>query len=142
FRRVSSDLLDLEYFGLSDADLGTRFVAGKFIGLPGATLKEILEKLQRVYCGPVGIEYSALNKMDRIEWLAKAVEEEMPKPVSLEQKSRILEKLNQGVIFEKFLHTKYIGQKRITLAGGENTIVALDAIINLAADNGVQEMAK
>lgn len=132
--------LDLEYFGLSDADLGTRFVAGKFIGLPGATLKEILEKLQRVYCGPVGIEYSALNKMDRIEWLAKAVEEEMPKPVSLEQKRRILEKLNQGVIFEKFLHTKYIGQKRFSLEGGENTIVALDAIIELAAEYGVQEV--
>lgn len=132
--------LDLEYFGLSDADLGTRFVAGKFIDLPGATLKEILEKLQRVYCGPVGIEYSALNKMDRIEWLAKAVEEEMPKPVSLEQKRRILEKLNQGVIFEKFLHTKYIGQKRFSLEGGENTIVALDAIIELAAEYGVQEV--
>ena len=61
-------------------------------------------------------------------------------PLPLEKRKRILEKLNQGVMFEKFLHTKYIGQKRFSLEGGETTIPALDAIINTAADNDVQEV--
>ena len=64
----------------------------------------------------------------------------MPKPVPLEQKRRILQKLNEGVMFEKFLQTKYVGQKRFSLEGGESTIPALDAIINTAADNNVQEV--
>lgn len=132
--------LDLNFFGLSDNDLNDKFAAGKFIGLPDATLADIVAKLKKVYTGAVGIEYSSLNKMDRIEWLAKAVEEEMPRALPIEQKKNVLEKLNQGVIFEKFLHTKYIGQKRFSLEGGENTIVALDAIINLAAEDGVQEV--
>jgi 2-oxoglutarate dehydrogenase E1 component len=61
-------------------------------------------------------------------------------PLALDKQKRILEKLNEGVIFEKFLHTKYVGQKRFSLEGGETTIPALDAIINLAADSGVQEV--
>ena len=75
-----------------------------------------------------------------IEWLKNAVENSMMQPVPLEQKRRILQKLNEGVMFEKFLHTKYIGQKRFSLEGGETTIPALDAIINTAADNNVQEV--
>ena len=63
------------------------------------------------------------------------MEKKFLKPVPLEKKKRILEKLNEGVMFEKFLHTKYIGQKRFSLEGGETTIAALDAIINTAADN-------
>ena len=117
----------------------TVFAAGKFIGLGSAPLKDILAHLKKVYTGSVGLEYSALNKMDRIEWLANAIETEMQKPLSLEQKKIILEKLNQGVMFEKFLHTKYIGQKRFSLEGGETTIAALDAIIDVAADHGVEE---
>ncbi|MFM9735785.1 hypothetical protein, partial [Streptomyces niveiscabiei] len=61
-------------------------------------------------------------------------------PLPIEKKKRVLEKLNQGVMFEKFLHTKYIGQKRFSLEGGETTIAALDAIINVAANNAVQEV--
>lgn len=132
--------LDLKYFGLGEQDMETVFAAGKFIGLGSAPLKDILAHLKKVYTGSVGLEYSALNKMDRIEWLANAVETEMQKPLSLEQKKIILEKLNQGVMFEKFLHTKYIGQKRFSLEGGETTIAALDAIIDVAADHGVEEV--
>lgn len=132
--------LELNYFGLSDADLNTSFEAGKFIGLGKAPLKSIIDKLVKCYTSSVGVEYSALNTMERIEWLAKAVEERMLQQVPLEQKRRILEKLNQGVIFEKFLHTKYIGQKRFSLEGGESVIPALDAIINQAGTNGVKEV--
>ncbi len=132
--------LELKNFGLADSDLNTEFEAGKFIGLGKTSLKNIVDHLVKCYASNVGVEYSALNKMDRIEWLAKAVEKEFFNPLPLEQKKRILEKLNQGVIFEKFLHTKYIGQKRFSLEGGETTIAALDAIINTAAANGVKEV--
>ncbi len=132
--------LDFKYFGLSDNDLETSFEAGRFIGLGKATLRQIRDHLVKCYASNVGVEYSALNRMERIEWLAKAVEQEFHQPLPLEQKRRILEKLNQGVIFEKFLHTKYIGQKRFSLEGGETAIAALDAIINSAALNGVKEV--
>jgi 2-oxoglutarate dehydrogenase E1 component len=132
--------LDLQYFGLSDADLNTAFEAGKFIGLQGASLKDIIAKLQKIYASSVGVEYTYINDTERCSWLEKAVEEKLWEPVSLDQKKRILEKLNEGVIFEKFLHTKYIGQKRFSLEGGETAIAALDAIINTAANDDVQEV--
>jgi len=132
--------LDLHFFGLSDGDLNTKFHAGKFIGLSGATLQEIVAKLQKIYASSVGVEYTYVNDEERCAWLEKAVEEKLLQPLSLDQKKRILEKLNQGVIFEKFLHTKYIGQKRFSLEGGETAIAALDAIINTAANDDVQEV--
>ncbi len=132
--------LGLNNFGLSDSDLSTSFEAGKFIGLGKTTLKNIIDHLVKCYASSVGVEYSALNRMDRIEWLANAVEKEFFKPMPLDKKRRILEKLNQGVIFEKFLHTKYIGQKRFSLEGGETTIAALDAIITEGAATGVKEV--
>ena len=132
--------LQLSNFGLSDDDLNTTFEAGKFLGLPNAPLKDIIAKLQRSYTATVGVEYSGMNDQERIEWLGNEVENEFHKPFTPEEKKCILEKLNQGVIFEKFLHTKYVGQKRFSLEGGETTIAALDAIINTSADLGVQEV--
>jgi 2-oxoglutarate dehydrogenase E1 component len=132
--------LDLKYFGLSETDLGQTFVAGQFIGLGTATLQQILDRLQKIYTGHVGVEYHYITKPGRAEWVEKEVETTLQQDLPLEKKRRILEKLNQGVIFEKFLHTKYIGQKRFSLEGGETTIAALDAIINTGADNGVQEV--
>lgn len=132
--------LDLKYFGLADSDLATGFEAGKFVGLGKTSLKNILAKLEKVYTAAVGIEFSSLNDNERVEWITKAAEERLLQPVSLEQRRHILEKINQGVIFEKFLHTKYIGQKRFSLEGGESLIPALDAIINRAARNDVKEV--
>src|ERR671919_584673 len=77
---------------------------------------------------------------ESIDWMTNEMEKKFTDPLSLEKKKRILEKLNQGVMFEKFLHTKYIGQKRFSLEGGESTIPALDAIINTGADFGVKEV--
>ncbi len=132
--------LGLEFFGLSDADLITDFEAGKFIGLGRTTLKNILEKLTNVYAAHVGIEISALNDERKISWLTEAMEGRFQQSPPLEQKKRILQKLNEAVMFEKFLHTKYIGQKRFSLEGGETTIPALDAILNTAAANNVEEV--
>ncbi len=132
--------LSLKDFGLSEADLTTSFQAGQFIGLGTATLQDILKKLNQAYAGPIGAEFSYLRQPDRIQWMTDAVEQQLTQAVPLAQKRRILEKLNQGVILEKFLHTKYVGQKRFSLEGGENTIVALDAMINTAASLHVQEV--
>jgi 2-oxoglutarate dehydrogenase E1 component len=82
----------------------------------------------------------SISAIKKIDWISNAVENEMLQDISLKKKKRILEKLNQGVMFEKFLHTKYVGQKRFSLEGGETTIAALDAIISTAADHEVQEV--
>jgi 2-oxoglutarate dehydrogenase E1 component len=132
--------LDIKYFGLSDADLNETFTAGKFCGLANATLAEIIAHLQKCYTTHLGIELTSINKENRIDWLTYEVEQTMAKPIALEKRKRILEKLNQGVMFEQFLHKKYVGQKRFSLEGGETTIAALDAIINTAAENEVQEV--
>ncbi|WP_447641282.1 MULTISPECIES: 2-oxoglutarate dehydrogenase E1 component [Chitinophagaceae] len=132
--------LELKYFDLSDADLNTPFVAGKFIHLENATLKDIVAKLQKMYCGNIGFEYDAMTDSEEIAWLRNAIENDIPKQLTLEDRKRALEKTNQGVIFEKFLQTKYIGQKRFSLEGGEALIPGLDAIITSAANNGTKEV--
>lgn len=132
--------LSLQNFGLSDADLDTEFETGKFTGLGKTTLRNIVEHLQKCYTHNLGVEFRADNSNRKLEWVMHAVENTMLKPVPLDQKKRILQKLNEGVMFEKFLHTKYIGQKRFSLEGGETTIAALDAIIDVASQNNVQEV--
>jgi len=132
--------LDLQYFGLSDADLNTSFEVGQFVGLGKSSLKNILDYLQKAYTSHVGLEYGHITDSKKIEWLINATEKTLQASVTLEQKKRILQKLNEGVMFEKFLHTKYIGQKRFSLEGGETTIAALDAILNTASENNVKEV--
>ncbi|MDR3714352.1 MAG: 2-oxoglutarate dehydrogenase E1 component [Puia sp.] len=132
--------LDLAFFGFSEADLKKSFFAGNLIGLGTTSLENILQHLQKTYASHVGIEFKYISDQKKIDWLTTEMEKKFLNPLSLEKKRRILEKLNQGVMFEKFLHTKYIGQKRFSLEGGETTIPALDTIINTAADNGVQEV--
>lgn len=132
--------LSLEEHGLSDADLDTTFLAGTFLGMGKATLRNILEYLRHTYTGDVGIEYTYINNADKYKWVEEHFEAMMRETHTLQQQKRILEKLNEGVIFEKFLHTKYIGQKRFSLEGGESAIPALDTIINRAASSGVQEV--
>ena len=132
--------LGLENFGFTDADLDTTFEAGKFVGLGKASLRNIVAHLQKCYTHNLGVEFSSVNSRRKRDWIINAVEHTMQEAVPLEQKKRILQKLNEGVMFEKFLHTKYIGQKRFSLEGGETTIAALDAIINTASSNNVQEV--
>lgn len=132
--------LELSFFGLSEGDLDKAFRAGKLIGLGTATLREILQHLKNCYASNVGIEFKYISDQEKVDFLIREMEQNARMPLELEKKKRILEKLNQGVIFEKFLHTKYIGQKRFSLEGGETTIAALDAIINTSADLGVKEV--
>ena len=132
--------LDLSYFGLSDSDMSQTFQAGKFVGLGATTLKNILTHLQTCYTSSVGAEFKYISSKEKVSFLIAEMETNFKAPIHLDKKKHILEKLNQGVIFEKFLHTKYIGQKRFSLEGGESSIAALDAIINTAASHDVQEV--
>ena len=142
-RRDRKPHLKLEDFNLSEEDLNTSFFAGKEIGLEGATLRQILTKLEKIYCGNIGFEFHQIPDRVRRRWLRtriEAADSDASYGLSHEKKRRILEKLNGAVVFEKFLHTKYIGQKRFSLEGGETTIPALDAMIRLATEDKVEEV--
>src|SRR4030095_4920855 len=104
------------------------------------TLRNIYHYLEKCYASHIGIEFKYISDQKKIDWLTNEMEKNFQNPLPLDKKKRILEKLNQGVMFEKFLHTKYVGQKRFSLEGGETTIPALDAIISTAADQDVQEV--
>ncbi len=132
--------IDLSFYGFTEADLDKEFQAGSLLGLGTTSLRNILTHLQAVYASHVGIEFKYISNQKKVDFLTNAMEKNFTKPLPTESKRRILTKLNEGVMFEKFLHTKYIGQKRFSLEGGETTIPALDAIINTGADGGVQEV--
>ncbi len=132
--------LSLAFFGLADADLEREFQIGASLGLGVAKLKDILGFLEKVYANHFGVEFKYITSQEKLDWLTNEIERDFFNPISIDQKQRILEKLNQGVIFEKFLHTKYVGQKRFSLEGGETTIAAIDAIINESSNLGVEEV--
>ena len=139
-RRKYSPTLELEHFGLTEADLNTVFSAGEIIGIGAATLTNIIGHLQRIYCDAIGVEYMYIRNPERVEWIQNWLNVNDNHPsFSVDQKKHILKKLTQAVSFETFLHTKYVGQKRFSLEGNESLIPALDAIVEAAAAKGVAE---
>jgi 2-oxoglutarate dehydrogenase E1 component len=141
-RRDRRPNLDLGDFDLSEADLDTRFQVSQEVGLENASLRDIIARLEKAYCSNIGFEYHHISSRERRRWIRTRIEKHDPDTYDLtpEKKRRILEKLNGAVGFEHFLHTKYVGQKRFSLEGGETTIPALDALINKGASLGVQEV--
>ena len=138
-RRTYSPTLDIENFNLSPADLNTVFDAAKVLGHQPSTLQEILSHLKNVYCQHIGIEYMYMRTPEVIQWIQDRlnINDNLPN-FNNDQKKHILGKLNEAVSFENFLHTKYVGQKRFSLEGGESIIPALDALIETAAEKGVE----
>ncbi len=132
--------IEMEFYGFKEADLDAVYNAGNMLGLGPTTLRNIQAHLEKCYASHVGIEFKYISDQKKVDFLTNAMEKEFQQPLPIEKRKRILEKLNQGVMFEKFLHTKYIGQKRFSLEGGETTIAALDAIITMAANGGVEEV--
>jgi 2-oxoglutarate dehydrogenase E1 component len=132
--------IELSFYGFSEADLDKEFHAGELLGLGTTSLRNIFNYLEKTYAHHVGWEFKYISDQRKVDWLTNEIEKGFARPLPLAQKRRILEKLNQAVLFEKFLHTKYIGQKRFSLEGGETTIAALDQIITTAADHGVEEV--
>lgn len=139
-RRKYEPTLALENFGLLKEDLQTVFSAGDILGIGPQTLESIVDHLEKIYCSSIGLEYMYIRNPKEIEWIQSKlnINDNQPK-FSTDQKKHILSKLNEAVTFESFLHTKYVGQKRFSLEGGESLIPALDALIESAAEIGVKE---
>ncbi len=139
-RRKYLPTLAIENFGLSQHDLKATFRAGEILGIGDATLEEIIKHLESIYCNSIGIEYMYIRKPDEIQWIQQKLNVNDNQPsFTNEHKKHILKKLNEAVSFESFLHTKYVGQKRFSLEGGESLIPALDTLIENAAAKGVEE---
>ena len=139
-RRKYAPTLAIENFGLQESDLDLEFSAGEIIGIGKATLRKIIEHLERIYCESIGVEYMYMRNPERIAWIQEQLNQNDNRTVfSSEEKIYLLKKLNEAVAFESFLHTKYVGQKRFSLEGNESLIPALDAIIERAATKGVKQ---
>ena len=134
--------LDIETYGLTIWDLDRIFITGGLGGTETATLREILDILQRAYCGKVGTEYRHIQSKEEKLWLREQIRREFvhPEPVETEIKKRILWKLISAEQFEKFLNTKYLGQKRFSIEGCETIIALLDQLIDRAGDLGIEKI--
>ncbi len=139
-RRVHGPSLALENFGLSQADLNTVFDAAKIVNMKPSTLADIIKHLDNVYCQSIGVEFMYIRDPKVQDWIKNRLDVNDNQPnFSADQKKHILKKLNEAVSFENFLHTKYVGQKRFSLEGCEAAIPALDALVEAAADKGVEQ---
>lgn len=131
---------ELETFGLSEADLETVFNAGVEVGLGPAKLKDIRQLIEDTYCRSIGAQFRYIRNPEKIKFLQDRMEAERNKPsFSIYNKKRILKKLNEAVIFESFLGTKFLGQKRFSLEGAESLIPALDSVIQTGSALGIEE---
>ena len=134
--------LDPTYYGLSDADLNTVFNAGSFKGTPDhATFGQIYDALKATYCGVIGVEYMYLSTVAEKRWIQDRLERIHSKPnYTADERKRMLERLTAAETLERYLHTRYVGQKRFSLEGGESLIVAMDELIRVAGAGGVDEI--
>ena len=139
-RRVHGPALTLENFGLSQSDLNTVFDSAKMVNMQPSTLADIIKHLDRVYCESIGVEFTYIRDEKAQDWIKNRlyINDNHPS-FSSDQKKNILKKLNEAVSFENFLHTKYVGQKRFSLEGCEAAIPALDALVEAAAEKGVEQ---
>lgn len=140
-RRVYTPNLDIANFGLSEKDLDTVFSASEIIGLKPTKLSTIIEHLEQMYCDSIGVEYMYIRNPKEIKWWQERLNKNNNHPsYNVDAKKYILSKLNQAVGFEDFLQTKYVGQKRFSLEGGETLIPAISVALREAAEKyGVQE---
>ena len=140
-RRQYQPTLDIENFGLTKEDLDNEFSAGEILGLGKTTLSNIIDFLKRVYCDSIGVEYTYMRNPEKLKWWQDRLNKNANHPsYSLDAKKYILGKLNQAVTFESFLQTKYVGQKRFSLEGGETLIPGIAVMLrNAAEDFGVKE---
>jgi len=139
-RRHYQPTLDLVNFGLSDKDLETVFQAGNEIGIGAAKLKTIVAHLEQTYCQSIGAEYLFMREPEVLKWLQERMEKSRNTPnFSRDEKRVILKKLTQAVVFENYLHTKFVGQKRFSLEGGEAVIPAMNAFVEHGAELGIED---
>jgi len=133
--------LSLAHFGLDESDLRESFTLTNFKGGGHQKLEDILGALQQTYSGHIGIEYMHVQDHDAREWLQARMEATNNQPnFTKPQKVRILRRLHKAELFEKFLHTKYVGQKRFSGEGAETFIAAMDSVIEKCPELGVEEI--
>ncbi|MCK8659523.1 2-oxoglutarate dehydrogenase E1 component, partial [Pseudomonas umsongensis] len=131
--------LEIENHGLTFWDLDREFVTGGFGGRRTMKLRDILGVLRDSYCRTIGVEYMHIQDPTQRKWFQDRFEKEH-QPLSRKMHLQILDQLNEAEIFETFLQTKFVGQKRFSLEGGESAIVLLAALCNRAADDGLNEV--
>jgi 2-oxoglutarate dehydrogenase E1 component len=134
--------LELSYYGLTDADMNREFSPGSWQGAKGAMkLADIVAAVKKTYCGTIGIEYMYISGTDEKRWIQKKFEGSLSTPVfSAEQKRWILERITAAETLERYLHTRYVGQKRFSGEGGESMIPMLDTVIDNAGAHGAKEV--
>ena len=134
--------LDIETYGLTIWDLDRVFITDGLANRESGTLREILDILQRAYCGKVGIEYRHIQSKEEKNWIREQIRQQFvePEPIPVEVKKRLLWKVISAEQFERFLHTKYLGQKRFSLEGCETVIAVLDQLIEGASERGVEDI--
>ena len=134
-RRQYKPTLDIENFGLTENDLDLEFSAGEILGLGKTTLSNIIDNLKRIYCDSIGVEYMYMRNPKKLKWWQNRLNQNDNHPnYDVEDKKYILTKLNQAVTFESFLQTKYVGQKRFSLEGGETLIPGMSVMLRQAAE--------
>lgn len=139
-RRKYYPSLDKENYGLSEADMETVFQAGKQIGIGPAPLSKIIETLKETYCISVGAEFMFIRNQVILDWLQKKMESSLNRAeFQVEEKMHFYHHLNLAVGFEKYIHKKFVGQKRFSLEGAEALVPALDWVIEKGADLGIRE---
>ncbi len=134
--------LELSFYGFTDADLETVFnTSNTFFGKETMSLRELLNALRETYCGTIGAEYMYITDQSQKRWWQERLEATRTKPVfNADKKKHILDRLTAAEGLERFLHTKYVGQKRFSLEGGESFIASMDELISQAGQIGVQEI--
>ncbi|RLD81235.1 MAG: 2-oxoglutarate dehydrogenase E1 component [Bacteroidetes bacterium] len=139
-RRKYTPTLDYQNFGFTEADLKNVYQAGNVIGIGPATLEKIIDNLEKTYCGSIGTEYMYIRHPEVVDWLQKRMESSCNTPdFDKEYKKEFLKLISRAVLFEKFIHKKFPGQKRFSLEGAESLIPALDAITHTGAKLGLKE---
>jgi 2-oxoglutarate dehydrogenase E1 component len=133
--------LEPAFYDLTEADMETVFNTGTLVGPERMTLREILKALRETYCSSIGVEYMYMSDMAQKRWIQQRLESVRSHPsLTPEVKKRILERLTAAETLEKYLHTRYVGQKRFSLEGGESLISAMDEVVQRAGSHGVQEL--
>ena len=134
--------LDPAFYGFTDADMETVFnTSNTFFGKETMPLRELINALRETYCGTIGAEYMYMTDQTQKRWWQQKLESARTNPqLSADQKKRVLDRLTAAEGLERFLHTKYVGQKRFSLEGGESFIVSMDELVNQAGKHGVQEI--
>jgi len=134
--------LEPSFYGLVDADYETIFnTSNTFFGRDTMSLRDLLNALRETYCGTIGAEYMYITDQTQKRWWQEKLESIRSKAsLNTEQKTHLLERLTAAEGLERFLHTKYVGQKRFSLEGGESFIASMDELIQRAGEQGVQEI--